>query len=141
MHPSTQGDDLKIWNNNLTKWKQSGPLSISEIISKSGIDLNQLEKDDVEIKKVSSASNYQHGMHKKGTTKFHGIARFVHKYGAIVECMYQKDSMNGFGRVFKDDGASYEGMWKDGLYHGHGKLTMANGTVREGKWEKNKFKG
>ena len=58
MHPSTQGDDLKIWNNNLTKWKQSGPLSISEIISKSGIDLNQLEKDDVEIKKVSSASNY-----------------------------------------------------------------------------------
>ena len=74
---------------NLTKWKQQGPISISEIVSKSGIDIKDLDSDDIEIKKVDYDDDgyYKYGMFKKGTEEGHGIVRYVNDDGKIYECM------------------------------------------------------
>ena len=73
---------------NLEKWKQEGPISISEIVTKSGIDIKDLDSDNIEIKKVDCGNFYIYGMFKKDTGETHGIARMVYDDGEIHECMF-----------------------------------------------------
>ena len=61
----------------LIKWKEQGPLSISEIVSKSKMKIKDLDSDDIEIKKVDCDNEYHNGMFKKGTEEEHGIVRKI----------------------------------------------------------------
>ena len=72
----------------LTKWKEQGPISISEMVAKSGIDIKDLDSDNIEIKRVDYDNFYDYGMFKKGTEETHGIARMVYDDGEIHECMF-----------------------------------------------------
>ena len=71
----------------LTQWEQQGPISISEMVTKSGIDIKDLESDDIEIRKDDFEWFYDYGMFKKDALEAHGIVRQVDKYGKIYECM------------------------------------------------------
>ena len=47
------------------------------MVTRSGIDIKDLDSDDIEIKKVVDDDEYHHGMFKKGTEAMHGIVRSV----------------------------------------------------------------
>ena len=60
-----------------------GPLSISEMLIKSEVDLKDID-NDVEIKQIEKDGRLNViGMFKKGTTKSHGICRRIHKNGVL----------------------------------------------------------
>ena len=67
----------------LDKWKQFGPLSVQEVIDKSGINPQELDFEDQDVKKESFVKSYDLGMFKKGTKMMNGICRSVFKNGQI----------------------------------------------------------
>ena len=124
----------------LDKWKQLGPLSVQEVIDKSGINPQDLDLEEQCVKKQSYGSVYYLGMHKKGTMYRNGICRSIFKGGLISEGMYINDKLNGFGRSYYPNGAYYIGMWKDHKRHGYGKFVYTNGKIDDGIWENNLLK-
>ena len=126
----------------LTTWKKLDPLNVNDIIAKSGINNFDVNSDSLEFKRVKYANGgYSIGQFKKGTDTWHGICRYVNRYGNIFEGMCQNGSLNGYGRYFWPNGGYYVGMWKDSNRHGQGKLVHVDGTVEEGEWKDHNFIG
>lgn len=75
----------------LNKWLQLGPMPINEIISKSNIDLKELNSKEIEVKFHKEVSGYEFGMFKKGTNIKHGVCRYFHNDGILVECFFRNN--------------------------------------------------
>ena len=71
----------------LGKWESFGPISISEIVEKSSMYLQELNSPDIEIKRIDFPDSYALGMHKRGTDQRHGLVRVILKDGRIEELM------------------------------------------------------
>ena len=71
-------------------WQKLGPLTIEEIIEKSGQKDFNFESDELEFKSIldEDGDYYEIGMFLKGTDDTHGIKRQVDNDGIIKEGMY-----------------------------------------------------
>ena len=63
-------------------------MSISEIVTRSGIDIRELDADHIEIKREDRSDHYFYGMIDKTKSKVHGIVRSVYKSSGILEGMF-----------------------------------------------------
>ena len=122
-------------------WNSFSPLSVREIIQKSGIADFNIDSQEINLKSDDRGQCYAVGQHKAGTNKLHGIGRWVNKCVWIGEGMWLDGWLNGYGRSLYIDGEYYLGMWKQGQRDGYGTEISARGEVRQGIWRQGTFKG
>ena len=72
----------------LSKWRSQGPVSVSEIVTWSGMDINEFDADHIEIKREDKGNYYNYGMFDKTKNEMHGIVRYIEKNGTIFEGMF-----------------------------------------------------
>lgn len=123
-----------------TKWQQLGPLSVSEIIIKSGVNPCMFDEHDIEIKIVDYENHYVCGMFKKGSNCKHGIVRAVHKSGGISEFLALNDRFMGYGRQIFPTGDFYLGKVHGTFRHGQGRYVFQDGKIKDGTWQRGQFK-
>lgn len=125
----------------LKRWKEFGPLNLSDIHSKSAINMSsQLHYEE---------KQYDNGLYQgqfNAQKVQNGIGRMLYNQNSNCEGYFYEGQQlngkkNGYGRSIHSSGKYYIGMWKGGERDGYGKQVDATGKVEEGIFEKGKFVG
>ncbi|CAG5120362.1 unnamed protein product [Candidula unifasciata] len=70
-----------------------------------------------------------------------GIGTHITSTGIIYQGSWDKDRMNGKGKLEHPSGASYEGDFLNNMFHGQGKYTWPDGSFYEGQFVENRLEG
>lgn len=139
----------------LETWQSLGPLTITEILSKSGIEYHDFsraglifEEKNLNNRKISKSKNQDHiefSMIESGSYQRQGICRVISfkskQAQYIKEGMYQHGLLNGYGRIINHDGSYFTGMFSDDKYDGQGDLIEKNGTKYTGMFREGRKEG
>lgn len=127
-------------DNILNVWRSLSPISVSEVIEKTKINIEELDLNNMMVKSSKSHKGYIHGMIDKKSKNLSGLARCVlNTKGGIIEGWIQNNHLNGFGRYIGTNGSYSVGMHTNNRMNGFCSFTKANGKTISGIWKDGKL--